>query len=398
MTGVTFLKRSTVLLAALLSIANAESAAAAAEPFEIPVILPLTGGSAFLGSGERDALVIAEGVINAQGGIRGTPLHFNFQDDQSSPQVAVQLASKIRTHKSPIVLGSAILAMCNAMAPVLGNQKVMYCISPSIHPATGSTIFSAFISNHDLAEVLVRYFRSRGFKRLAMITSTDATGQSAKQGVEEAMKLPENSGMEMVASVRFNPSDVSVSAQVGQMRAANPQAVIAWTTGAPMGTVLKGMAQGGLDLPTATTDSNMTYVQMEQYADFLPSEMLYMSSPWPPHGPELQLPAGVDEQIKAMFAAYKAAGRSPDMAAPAIWDAGLLTAAALREVGLTATPEQVRAYLAKLKDWPGVNGMYDFTKVPQRGLDFSNTVVTRWDRQKKTWVIVSKPGGLPLAP
>ena len=118
------------------------------------MILPLTGGSAFLGSGERDALAIAEGVLNAEGGIRGTPLHFNFQDDQSSPQVAVQLASKIRTHKSPIVLGSAILAMCNAMAPVLGNQKVMYCISPSIHPAAGSTIFSAFISNHDLAEVL----------------------------------------------------------------------------------------------------------------------------------------------------------------------------------------------------------------------------------------------------
>src|SRR4051812_26744936 len=105
----------------------------AAEPFEIPVVLPLTGGSAFLGAGERDALVIAEGVINARGGIRGTPLHFNFQDDQSSPQVAVQLAAKIKSHKSPIVLGSAILAMCNAMAPVFGNQKVMYCISPSIH-------------------------------------------------------------------------------------------------------------------------------------------------------------------------------------------------------------------------------------------------------------------------
>lgn len=371
---------------------------AAAEPFEVPVILPLTGGAAFLGAGERDALAIAEGVINAQGGLRGTPLKFLFHDDQSSPQVAVQLAAKIKSHKSPIVLGSAILAMCNAMVPVLGNQKVMYCISPSLHPPAGSTAFSAFISNHDLAQVLVRYYRGRGLKRLAMITSTDASGQSGRQGFEEAMKLPENKDMEMVAAVRFNPSDVSVSAQVGQMRAANPQAIIAWTTGAPMGTVLKGLAQGGINLPTGTTDANMTFAQMDQYKDFLPTEMLYMSSPWPPHGPELQIPAGVDAALKVMFDAFKVAGKTPDMAAPAIWDAGLLAAAALRDVGLNATPEQIRAYLAGLKSFPGVNGVYDFTKTPQRGLDYTNTVVTRWDSKKNMWVNVSKLGGEPLSP
>src|SRR5207253_7478045 len=99
-----------------------------------------------------------------------------------------------------------------------------------------------------------------------------------------------------------------------------PQAVIAWTTGAPMGTVLKGLAQGGLNLPTGTTNANMTFEQMAQYADFLPTEMLYMSSPWPPHGPELELPPGVEEALHAMFAAYKASGKKLDMAAPAIWD------------------------------------------------------------------------------
>ena len=45
------------------------ASAAAASPIEIPVILPNTGGAAFLGQSERQALEIAQGVINAAGGI-----------------------------------------------------------------------------------------------------------------------------------------------------------------------------------------------------------------------------------------------------------------------------------------------------------------------------------------
>ena len=221
------------------------SARSAAAPIELSVVLPLTGGAAFLGQGEKTALQIAEGVINAQGGVKGSPVHFSFHDDQSSPQVAVQLASQITSQHPPVVLGSAIVAMCNAMAPLMADGPVMYCFSPGIHPAAGSRVFTAFISTHDLAQALVRYYRGRGFKRLALITSTDASGQDGRLGFEEAMRRPENAGLTMAASVQFNPADVSVAAQIQQIKGANPDAVIAWTTGSPFGTVLKGIVQSG---------------------------------------------------------------------------------------------------------------------------------------------------------
>jgi branched-chain amino acid transport system substrate-binding protein len=56
----------------------------------------------------------------------------------------------------------------------------------------------------------------------------------------------------------------------------------------------------------------------------------------------------------------------------------------------------MRAYLAGVKGWAGVNGIYDFTSVPQRGLDETDAVVTRWNPDSKTWTIVSRPGGAPL--
>jgi len=43
----------------------------AAQPVTIPVVLPLTGGAAFLGQGERTALQLVEKVVNANGGVSG---------------------------------------------------------------------------------------------------------------------------------------------------------------------------------------------------------------------------------------------------------------------------------------------------------------------------------------
>ncbi len=385
-----------MIRAAFLALLLLPGLARAQAPIEIPVVLPLSGGAAFLGQSERRSLEIAEKAINAEGGINGTSLHFTFNDDQSSPAVAVQLANQIKAQAPPIVLGSAIVAMCNAMAPVMADGPVTYCFSPGIHPAPGSRMFSAFISTHDLAPALVRFYRGRGLTKLGLITSTDASGQDGRQAFEAAMKLPENAGLTLAAAVQFNPSDVSVAAPVQQMKRAGAEAVIAWTSGAPMGTVLKGLVQGGLDVPVGTTDANMTVAQMQQYAAFMPTEMLFMSTQWPPHGPEIVLDPRVTAAQAPMFAAYAAAGVTPDIALAHAWDPAMLAAAALRALGPSATADQVRAWLSAVKGWGGVNGVYDFTQTPQRGLDETGAVVTRWQPARKIWTIVSKPGGAPL--
>ena len=49
-----------------------------------------------------------------------------------------------------------------------------------------------------------------------------------------------------------------------------------------------------------------------------------------------------------------------------------------------------------LKGFAGVNGIYDFEAIPQRGIGLAGTVVTTWDLQAQTWKVVSHPGGAPL--
>jgi hypothetical protein len=41
--------------------------------------------------------------------------------------------------------------------------------------------------------------------------------------------------------------------------------LVAWTSGAPVGTVFKAIRDAGWDVTVATTDANMTYAQMLQY-------------------------------------------------------------------------------------------------------------------------------------
>ncbi len=388
-----------MLAAAAVPALIAAGPAAAAEPFDIPVIVSLTGQGAFLGSQVHQALQILEKAANAAGGIHGRPIHMVFHDDQTDPQIAVQLMSDVVAAHPPVVLGSTLVADCNAMAPLAAHGPVEYCFSPGIHPPAGSYAFTSSTSTLDLAKALVRYLRQKGWTKLALVTSTDATGQDADRGFAEVLADPENKDVSLAAHVHFNTADVSVAAQMEQIRAANVQAVIAWSTGSPVGTVLRGLIQSGIDLPVGTTGGNMTYAQMKLLADYLPKEFYFPSAEWPVGGDtKVKLDPGVAAKQKEYYAAFAAAGAKPDEGSVLGWDPANLVIDALRALPDGADATQLRDYLLKQTSLPGVNGVYDFVKTPQRGLSLDNVVITRWDKSPGEWSVVSEPGGVPLAP
>ena len=382
------------LLALGLMLPGAHARAAA--PYTINVIMPLSGGAAFLGKAEQRTLQILADQVNETGGIDGRELRFVFHDDQTSPQTAVQLASQIVPSHPSVLIGSSIVAMCNAMAPLMATGPVQYCLSPGVYPKAGSMMFTSSVSTHDMARAMFRYFRLRGWTRIAAITSTDATGQDADRGIAEALARPGNKSVHMVAHVHFNPTDVSVAAQMARIKAAHPQALIAWTTGAPIATVFKGVTEAGLDIPVGTTDGNMTHAQMSHYAAFLPKQLYIASDAWPyMAGPEVTDPRMKKAQA-AFVAAFAKAKVAPDVASALAWDPAQILIAALRKLGPSATAAQVREWIAGQTDFAGVDGIYDFKRYPQRGLGAASVVVTRWTPAKNMWVPVSAPAGTPL--
>jgi branched-chain amino acid transport system substrate-binding protein len=391
-------KLAAALGAALLTTFAGNAARGAEEPYAVHVVLELTGGGSFIGNSERQAIELAEKKVNAAGGIAGRPLHFVFHDNQTNPQVSVQLANEVLATRPAVVVGPTILGDCSAMAPLFRTGPVLICITPSFTPPPGSYLYSAETATRSDAIAGMRYFRLMGWKRIAVITSIDATGRDADKNLAEIAEFPENKdAVAVVAKVYFNPTDVSVSAQIARIKDADPQALIAWSVGTPVATVFRGLNDAGLDIPVGTSKGNEVYREMEQFAAFLPRQLYFFTSPWPAHGnARLTLDGAVVEKQEEFFRAFVEAGTQPDQGSSQGWQPAMLIAAALRQLGTGASAAQMQDYLQHLKGLASVSGFYDFEATPQRGLGVRNTLVSRWNEAGKRWDAVSELGGTPL--
>jgi branched-chain amino acid transport system substrate-binding protein len=386
------------LIGAAAVAATFSSAGLAAGTYDLNVVLPLTGSAAFVGQGERDSLLALQDQINATGGLAGDKLNFIFHDDQTQPQLAVQLTNQVLGSKPGVVMGSSLVAMCLAMAPLMENGPVQYCLSPGIHPKAGSYVFSTSSSSTDQIAAVVRYYRMMGWTKIATLMTTDASGQDGDRSVAEVLQYPENKGkIDLLVQEHFTPSDVSVAAQMARIKGSGAQAIIAWTTGAPAATVFRGMAQEAVDLPVAPTSGNQTFAAMKQWQAFLPKHLILASALYPPHPPGVKLDPGVESAQQSMYAALAKRNLKADNMVATTWDAGLIVASALRKIGTGATAAQLRQYIDGLTDFAGVDGTYNFNKTPQRGLGPDSSTVTTYDPKTDSWVWLSQPGGEPLS-
>ena len=384
--------------ALLLSAVGGTAPALAAEgQYDLNVIIPLTGSGAFLGKAEQDLIEVAEKVINQAGGIHGQRVNVIFHDDQSSPQVAVQLTDEVMATHPAVILGSTVSAICNAMAPLVKDGPVMYCFSPSIRTVPGGYVFTAQIDSHDQQRALLTYFRDKGWKRVALITTTDASGQDAEASVTSLVKEPDFKDMTLVADTHFAPGDVTASAQIETIRAGNPQAIVSWATTAAGATVFRGLKQAGLDLPTAASGSNMTVQQMVDYTPFLPRLVFFGVGEWAANGDSrLSVSPEVIAQQKLFFASMKTIGTYPDAGVELGWEPIRVVADALNRLPAGADAKELHDFLLTWKSHVGAEGAYDFVKTPQRGLDIDNAVVVRWDPSQKEWHLVSDLKGTPI--
>jgi branched-chain amino acid transport system substrate-binding protein len=382
-----------LLASALLAVFLPAAAIAAPDPVTINVILSQTGPAAFLGQTEAKSLAILEGVLNAQGGIQGRPVHFAIADDGSVPSTAVQIFNQMAATKPPAFIGTGFTATCNAIQPLVRESgPVMYCLSPSLSPVPGGYAFAGSVATYYLARIMLRYFNDRGWKRVAVITSTDASGTEFGSALTAALQGADGKNLTLVDSERFNVADVSVAGQMAKIKASTPDVLITWTAGSGFGTLLHGIQDGGLAMPVAACNCNMIHAQLHQYASFLPKELYF-----PGVRPIVEgaVAAGpVRNAQSTFFGAMKANGVArPDMAYILPWDPALLIVDALRHVGPNATPDEVRAYLETSHGFAGINGLYDFRDNLNRGIGESNAMMTKLDPSTEGFTAVSQAGG-----
>lgn len=337
------------IVVAMVASASSPSGAAG-EPFEINTILSLTGPGAFIGKNEQTVLAILEAKVNKSDGINGRPVHFAVQDDASNPQVALQLVNELLAKKVPVVLGPALTASCGAIVPLFRDGPVLYCLSGGFHPQKNGYAFAYGLDPVDPVDTNIRYFRERGYKKIAFLATIDATGQDGERSFDITLARPENKDLTVVAREHFNVGDQTVAAQIARIKASGAQILFTWGTGTPIGTVYHGIQDAGLDIPVSVSPPNLVNAEMKQYANILPKQLVVAGMAFlvPDSLPNGALKSAVLDFTNSIKAAT---GEQADIGYAIAWDPGMILLSAFKQLGFNATPQQLRDYIANLHGW-----------------------------------------------
>lgn len=388
------LRYGALALALIVALTAVPLSSPAADPIEIHAILATTGAFAFNGEQSVRSLAVAEDTVNKAGGINGRPVKFVIHDDQTNPQVAVQIANTLLAQHVQVIIGPSPVAACSAVAPIVKDKMVLFCMSAAFHPPPNSNFYVAGVSTTAQIVFALRYLRQRGIHRLGSMTSVDENGADCDNAIHQALQMPENRGLSLVAAEHFGLSDISVDAQMSRLKGSGAQVVITGNNGTPLGVLLHGYTDLGLDLPLVTTSSSLNSSARTQFASILPKEFLVSGSL--SDGPDV-VPNGPQKAgIRAYINAFKLAGIDPDHSHSVIWDPAMILITALRKLGPNADAAQFNRFIHNLHGWPGASGLYDFRDGNQSGLAPDSLIMVRWNPERSTWLAVSKPGGAPL--
>jgi branched-chain amino acid transport system substrate-binding protein len=374
---------------------SSSGASASGSAYTIHAIVSETGSASFLGTEEAAAFNALAKHVNATGGIDGHPLAFAISDNQSTASTSVSLASPL-VGQAPVLLVGSITSTDKPVDDLAtSNGPVVYDLSPGDHPALGSDVYSSSNSTTNQTQAFINFAESKGWKKVAVINSTDSSGQDGWTNIQRAV-AGSNGAVTVTDHEAFDPTAVSVTTQLSKIKATNPQAVLVWTTGTPLGTVLSGMQQLGMNsLPTLTTNGNASYSEMQKLAGELPAQLYFPGAPFMV-GPQ-NLAGQTKTEVQAFDTAMQAAGQKvPDEGDALAWDPGLILVSALRKLGTGATASQIQQYIGSLTSFAGINGTYNFTdkSIPDnRGLTITSVYIAQWSKSQGEWTAASGPAG-----
>ena len=371
---------------------------AAGTPYVIHAIVSETGPGSFLGSAEAKSLQVLASEVNTSGGIQGHPIKMEIEDNRTSPSLSVSLASPLISAKVPFILVGSLGQTDLPVDAMAGpNGPLIYDLTPVVHPKPGSMVFSAGTPSNYNTQAYLTFFKSRGWTKIAVITSTDSNGVNGLTQLKSALAQPEFSSIHLVANETFDPSASGVTSQLAVIKAAHPQALVVWTAGTPFGTVMQGMSQLGMKgIPTLTTNANQVPAELAHLSNLLPEKLYFFTALLDIPFAQIANPA-VRQQVINFDKAVKAAGGVPSDAWALSWDPAQLLIDAVKKLGVSANAKQLLNYMQNLHNAPGLFADYNFSTTDHRGILPSDIYITIWNATDKTFnTLVSGPGGTPL--
>jgi branched-chain amino acid transport system substrate-binding protein len=208
---------------------SAPAAAAGDGTLTIGTLLPQTGSLAFLGPPEFAGVHLAAKEINAAGGVLGKQIVESDTDSgDTSTQIASQSVNKLLTQKTDVIIGAASSSVSLSVIDQITGAGVV-----QISPANTSDAFTTYndkglyfrTAPPDVLQgrVLGNLIVQDGNAKVGLLVLQDSYGTGLAKNAKAAI---ESGGGQVVAEEVYDPKAADYSAEVGKIKAANPDAIV----------------------------------------------------------------------------------------------------------------------------------------------------------------------------
>ncbi|MBT9257260.1 branched-chain amino acid ABC transporter substrate-binding protein [Phycicoccus sp. MAQZ13P-2] len=228
---------------------------------KIGVIAPLSGDLAALGKGIEHSVDLAIKQANESNAIPGWKLELAAEDDQATPDVGKNAATKLASDKDVVgVVGTLNSSVAQSVQPVLSTANITMVSPANTNPSltqgadfatapkrTYPNYFRTCTTDSIQGPFAARYlFEKAGIKEVATVHDKKTYGQGLVDAFsKEFTKL----GGTIVAAETINPDDDKYDAVVSKIKPSNPKAVYYGGEFPQAGPFSQQMKAAGLNVP-----------------------------------------------------------------------------------------------------------------------------------------------------
>lgn len=311
--------------------------------------LSLTGAQASFGTMTKNGIELAIKEINADGGILGRKVKLIALDDQSKPEEAATIVTRLVTQDKVTALISDVASSISlAMGPIAQSYKVPMVSPSSTNPKVtqiGDYIFRVCFIDPFQGTVMAKFaHESLKLKNVAVLR--DIKNDYSMGLADYFTKTFTSLGGVIAQDQSYSEGDVDFKSQLTSIKAKNPDAIFVPGYYTEVGLIARQAREVGLDVPLLGGDGWDSSKLVEIGGDAMNGN--YFSNHYSPDDP-----SPVSQKFLAEY--QKAYGVLPDSMSVTGYDAMLVLADAITRAGST-DQKSIRDALAVTKSFPGASG------------------------------------------
>jgi branched-chain amino acid transport system substrate-binding protein len=228
---------------------------------KIGVIAPLSGDLSALGLGIRNSVDLAIKLANETDAVPGWTLELDAQDDQATPDVGKNAATKLAGDDEVVgVVGALNSSVSQSLQPVFASADLVQVSPANTGPALTQgpdyrtkkerpypTFFRTCTTDIIQGGFAAKYlYNTAGIKTVATIHDKKIYGQGLVDAFTEEYK---RLGGKVVAAETINPDDKDFSSVISKVKGENPDAVYYGGEYPQSGPLSQQAKAAGLDVP-----------------------------------------------------------------------------------------------------------------------------------------------------